>query len=193
MPDLSESIWASEPEILKEQMQTNWWQHHWKGMPSYVNEDQTPFYSLRLHFKSQAAVDAFAKRNGLTITRKTRSHWIPPAKIGKYVNKVFVQHGYPIPPPLTSFDGKPWFNEDDRTLKPRINPRYPVYIISKGRWETRLTAKSLEWMAVPYHIVVEPQEYDEYAKVIDPKKILTLPFSNLGQGSIPARNWVWDH
>lgn len=48
-------------------------------------------------------------------------------------------------------------------------------------------------MRVPYHIVIEPQEYDQYAAVIDPAKILILPFSNLGQGSIPARNWVWDH
>lgn len=74
-----------------------------------------------------------------------------------------------------------------------MNPKYPVYIISKGRWESRLTSKSLERMNVPYHIVIEPQEYDNYAAVIDPKKILTLPFSNLGQGSIPARNWVWEH
>jgi hypothetical protein len=48
-------------------------------------------------------------------------------------------------------------------------------------------------MGVPYLIVIEPQEYDQYAAVIDQKKILVLPFSNLGQGSIPARNWVWDH
>jgi len=74
-----------------------------------------------------------------------------------------------------------------------MNPKYPVYVISKGRWETRLTSKALERMHVPYSIVVEPQEYDEYASVIDPKKILVLPFSNLGQGSIPARNWVWEH
>jgi hypothetical protein len=73
------------------------------------------------------------------------------------------------------------------------NPSYPVYIISKGRWESRLTSKALEKMAVPYHIVIEPQEYDQYAAVIDPEKILVLPFSNLGQGSIPARNWVWEH
>lgn len=74
-----------------------------------------------------------------------------------------------------------------------MNPKYPVYIISKGRWESRLTSKSLERMKVPYHIVIEPQEYDNYASVIDKNKILTLPFSNLGQGSIPARNWVWEH
>lgn len=48
-------------------------------------------------------------------------------------------------------------------------------------------------MNVPYHIVVEPQEFDLYAQFIDKSKILTLPFSNLGQGSIPARNWVWEH
>ena len=74
-----------------------------------------------------------------------------------------------------------------------MNPNYPVYIISKGRWEKRLTSRALEAMRVPYHIVVEPQEYEQYAAVIDPAKILVLPFSNLGQGSIPARNWVWQH
>jgi len=72
-------------------------------------------------------------------------------------------------------------------------PKYPIYIISKGRWDSRLTSKALEKMKVSYQIVVEPQEYSNYANVINPQKILTLPFSNLGQGSIPARNWVWEH
>jgi len=74
-----------------------------------------------------------------------------------------------------------------------VNPSYPVYIISKGRWRLRPTSKQLERLQVPYSMVIEPQEYDSYAAVIDEKKILTLPFSNLGQGSIPARNWVWKH
>lgn len=74
-----------------------------------------------------------------------------------------------------------------------MNPRYPVYIISKGRWESRLTSKALEARGIPYHIVVEPTEYEQYAAVIDPQKILVLPFHDLGQGSIPARNWVWEH
>jgi len=74
-----------------------------------------------------------------------------------------------------------------------MNPKYPIYIISKGRWESRQTSKALEKMNVPYRIVIEPQEYDDYAKVIDKEKILQLPFSNLGKGSIPARNWVWEH
>jgi hypothetical protein len=52
---------------------------------------------------------------------------------------------------------------------------------------------NLEDMRVPYRIVIEPQEYNDYASVIDSDKILILPFNNLGQGSIPARNWVWEH
>jgi hypothetical protein len=74
-----------------------------------------------------------------------------------------------------------------------MNPMYPVYVISKGRWQSRLTVKALERMHVPYRIVIEPQEYEQYAAVIDPAKILKLPFSNPGLGSIPARNWVWEH
>ncbi len=74
-----------------------------------------------------------------------------------------------------------------------MNPRYPVYIISKGRWESRQTARYLDSINVPYRIVVEPHETAKYASVIDRAKILELPFSNLGQGSIPARNWVWEH
>ena len=74
-----------------------------------------------------------------------------------------------------------------------MNPKYPVYIISKGRWESRLTSKTLEKMNVPYHIVIEPQEYIQYSKVIDPKKIYVLPFRDLEQGATPARNWVFEH
>jgi len=74
-----------------------------------------------------------------------------------------------------------------------MNPKNPIFIISKGRADTRLTSKVLEKIKVPYHIVIESQEYNDYAAVIDPKKILVLPFSNLGQGSIPARNWVWNY
>lgn len=74
-----------------------------------------------------------------------------------------------------------------------MNQKYPIYIISKGRANRLLTARELENMNVPYMLVIEPQEENEYSAVVDRKKILLLPFSNLDQGSIPARNWVWDH
>lgn len=71
--------------------------------------------------------------------------------------------------------------------------KYPIYVISKGRWESRLTVKSLDECGLPYRVVIEPQEYDAYAAVIPSERLLVLPFSNLGLGSIPARNWVWEH
>lgn len=87
-----------------------------------------------------------------------------------------------------------------------MNPKYPIYIISKGRADSRLTSRTLEQMKVPYRIVVESSEYDDYAAVIDPKKILVPPDdfrenpqwarkdeAGLVGGGIPVRNWVWDH
>lgn len=76
-----------------------------------------------------------------------------------------------------------------------MNPKYPIYIISKGRWESRLTSKTLESKNIPYKIVVEPCEFELYANVIDESKIICLPsnFSELGKGSIPVRNFVWEH
>lgn len=74
-----------------------------------------------------------------------------------------------------------------------ILPRYPVYVISKGRFEKNLTAIFLIKDKTPFHLVVEPQEADEYIKRFGEERVLILPFSNLGLGGIPARNWVWEH
>lgn len=74
-----------------------------------------------------------------------------------------------------------------------MNPKHPVYIISKGRHQTCLTARALSRMGVPFHLVVEPQERELYDGCAKPEDFLVLPFSNLGLGSIPARNWVWKH
>jgi len=74
-----------------------------------------------------------------------------------------------------------------------ILPRYPIYIPSKGRADKCLTAKFLVKDRVQFKLVVEPQEADAYAKRFGAENVLVLPFSNLGLGSIPARNWIKDH
>jgi hypothetical protein len=87
-----------------------------------------------------------------------------------------------------------------------MNPQFPIYIPSKGRARTRVTVRHLEKMGVPYSVVVEAQEYDEYAAVIDPAKILVLNQAyqrdydtfwtfpdGTSKGSGPARNFIWDH
>lgn len=144
----------------------------WKGMPSFLQEDHESWRAVKVHFADRAALDAFARLVGQKLTAYTRSIWYPQAEIGHIFDRRYTTSGR------------------DRDAK---TPRYPIYVISKGRWESRLTSKALEKIGVAYRIVVEPQEHAAYAAVIDPAKILTLPFSNLGLGSIPARNWVWDH
>jgi hypothetical protein len=76
-----------------------------------------------------------------------------------------------------------------------VKPQFPIYIISKGRWERRSTVNTLESMKCAYRIVVEPKEYDNYAQYIRSEKIIVCPenFSERGQGGIPVRNFVWQH
>lgn len=72
-------------------------------------------------------------------------------------------------------------------------PMHPIYIISKGRYEKTLTADNFEIAGIDYLIAVEPQEYDLYVKKLGLNRVLKLPFSNLGLGSYPARNFCWEH
>jgi hypothetical protein len=87
------------------------------------------------------------------------------------------------------------------------NPRYPFFIPSKGRWDIdrRLTSKYLDFMGVPYRIIVEPQEADNYIREVGKDKVLVMDMAyktnyelcdNLGltksTGPGPARNFAWD-
>tara|TARA_R100001163_G_scaffold62444_1_gene53239 strand:- start:577 stop:1443 length:867 start_codon:yes stop_codon:yes gene_type:complete len=87
-----------------------------------------------------------------------------------------------------------------------MNPKYPLYIVSKGRHDTRLTARALESMKVDYNVVIEKQEYKQYSSVIDKKKLLILDkkyqdnydtCDDLGdsksKGPGAARNFAWEH
>lgn len=73
-----------------------------------------------------------------------------------------------------------------------MNPKYPIFIPTKGRYETPLTIKAFEAIGVPFHPVVQPQEYDKYAAVIrDVSSIIVLPPEI--DGLVPTRNWIWDY
>jgi len=85
-----------------------------------------------------------------------------------------------------------------------MNPKHPVYIISKGRWDSRHTSRALDRMNIPYSIVIEEQEYDTYVSVINEDQILMLPKKYIKDydactldpgttGSGPARNFCWEH
>jgi len=78
------------------------------------------------------------------------------------------------------------------------NPKYPVWIISKGRYDSMLTSRSLSRMRVPHRILIEPQEEKKYDDALDKfslrkyASLVIAPFSNHGDGPGRARNYVWD-
>ena len=88
-----------------------------------------------------------------------------------------------------------------------MTPEHPVYIVSKSRWEKRLTSSALHRMGVPHFIVVEEQELAAYRAAVDGSATLLVldkayqrdydTCDELGdaksRGPGPARNFVWDH
>lgn len=94
-------------------------------------------------------------------------------------------------------------------MNPLHQPINPIYIVSKGRYEVRLTATSLENMKQKYYIVVEEHEYDLYDNNIDknygtvlvlPERYLKeyetcddIPYGQKSVGPGAARNFCWDH
>jgi hypothetical protein len=87
-----------------------------------------------------------------------------------------------------------------------MQPRFPIYIPSKSRAENGTTARFLDAINVPYKMVVEEQQFDEYSQYFSTDKLLILDpeylknydtFDDLGdtksKGPGAARNFIWDH
>lgn len=87
-----------------------------------------------------------------------------------------------------------------------MQPRYPVYIVSKGRWKNRLTSRALDTMGVPYKMIVEESQLFHYQAEIGRERCLVLPQKYLDEydtcddlgdskskGPGAARNFAWDH
>jgi len=87
-----------------------------------------------------------------------------------------------------------------------MKPKYPIYIVSKGRSNVRLTADSLDEMQQPYFMVVEESEFDSYAEKVGEDRCIVLPQSYLdayvtcdalgnskSKGPGAARNFALDH
>jgi hypothetical protein len=87
-----------------------------------------------------------------------------------------------------------------------VQPLFPIFIPSVGRWRLRYTVKALERMHVErYFVVVEQREFEQYANVIDRERLIVLDESYKERyhycddfaltkptGSGPARNFIWD-
>jgi hypothetical protein len=87
-----------------------------------------------------------------------------------------------------------------------INPEFPIYIPSKSRADNGLTARYLDIIKVPYRLVVEEEQFEQYNRYFPAEKLLILdPIyqknfdmfwefpDEFSRGSGPARNFIWDH
>lgn len=141
------------------------WRSHWWGMPTFSMGDARPQYKITINFMTKRDVEEFARKTGLPVTTRSDSAWFPhqePLK-GQYY-----------------YDGPP------------TDSKYPVCIPSKGRADCQKTGKALDRMGVAYKFFVEETEFDWYCEHLGEDKVVKMPFHDLGQGSIPARNFIWE-
>jgi hypothetical protein len=140
------------------------------GMPAY--EQQPEAILLHLTCETEAYREEATKRLGVEPRRKEARAWSAsfPDRLRARLSDLR------------------WVVEGDAVV-----PQYPIYVVSKGRADSSLTAKALLRDGVPFKVVVEPQEREAYARALGDERLLILPFSNLGRGSIPARNWIKAH
>ena len=160
------------------------WETEWQGMPEYSNKRIEPYKTLIVNFVTREDYLDFVNVMEQPMTSQTKYIYFPEA---------------------IKNDNEQYRWGDDGTGK---NPKYPFYIISKGRAQSRLTAKTLESIGVPYSIIVEEQEYYEYKEVVkSPNNVLVLPKKYLDEydtfdkddssgrstGPGAARNFAWQH
>ena len=171
--------------------QDNPWDH-WQMMPHFDPRDSIDAYAtLELNFDSAESVAAFNASSDMSITDRTKSTWYPQRIVNRYFGSRYV----------CDFYRKGVY--DAASL-----PKYPIYIISKSRWEVRLSSDSLVQLGLKHSIVVEESQYEQYLSRVDPRyvTILILPQryldeydtcddlgSTKSRGPGAARNFCWDH
>jgi hypothetical protein len=134
-------------------------------MPDLTVGDARPSRKITVSFMCENDAADFAKALGVRLTPETNAIWYPSQ---------------------AKSDSRFEYTSDKRMT------RYPICIPSKGRSEKQTTGKLLERMGVGFKFFVEQHEYDEYCNHVGVENVVSMPFSNLGQGSIPARNFIWE-
>lgn len=141
------------------------WKDHWWGMPAFEQVDARPTKTISVHFLTMDDFYEFCAALNVKLTPKSLSLWYPPQQ---RMNGEFLYVG------------------------PQADTRYPVCIPSKSRWDNHKTAAALDKMGVSYRFFVEESEATEYQNAVGAERVVVMPFHDLGQGSIPARNFIWD-
>jgi len=157
------------------------WQKHWINLTPFESNDNEKFAKILFYFDNSFSTEKLSELLEQNITSRTNSI--------NYKENIFTS------------------SVRTRILGTRTKPQYPIYIISKGRSGTCITADHLIKMEVPFRIVIEEQEWNDYAKIYGEDILLKLDMNfkkeydtyienfdeSRSKGSGPARNFVWHH
>lgn len=72
----------------------------------------------------------------------------------------------------------------------KMKNKYPVFIPTKGRFNSPQTINMFKSHKIDFKIVIEQQEYSQYCKIVDKNNIIVVPHQN--EGLTVTRNWIWD-
>lgn len=158
-----------------------WWEQYWWQMPTYESHDEPkPFAKVVITFNDNEI--GFAEKVfNQTLTERTKWVWYSELIPGYYKNLVVIGGS--------------------------SEHKYPIYVISKGRWDKCYTSRYLTQMEVKHFVVCEPSEYEKYKEHVENEyaTLIQLDMSykdkydtcddmgpDFPKGSGPARNFVWD-
>lgn len=186
----------------------------WVGMPEFKQEKKTAFRVVNFfigerkiicRFDNDEDVNSFIFHTGINLPYEAKRINLA-INESDYLSKVFDQK-------ITSKSKSIWYPYKSHwglaknrwKTEGEVLPRYPVYIVSKGRAHNGLTTKALDSMGVPHYIVCEGNEVHEYKERTN-ATILVLPKSYLenydtcddlgstrSKGPGAARNFCLDH
>ena len=71
-PVLVDMLGEDPEEIFQKE-----WQKHWKGMPEFEQEENKPYKTIYVHFRTKEDYDEFAKLIDQNLSKKTKSIWHP--------------------------------------------------------------------------------------------------------------------
>jgi hypothetical protein len=81
---------SKEPEQIPLIDKGEWWDEHWKAMPEFVQKNERPFKTIKVHFASRADMDKFAAFIGQQIGQNTQYIWYPEAELAKVAHMRYV-------------------------------------------------------------------------------------------------------
>lgn len=169
-------------------------QTEWVGMPEYNNQFLPgPEITATFKFQTQEDYDDFHS--------KVKKYLYDDQRVFDGMQKKTEKTAWY---PLLEKGSKYLYVHEEESGLPNV-PRFPVYIVSKGRWERNPTSRALMNMGVPFYMIVEESEYDNYKKLVGEECLLILPQKYKDEydtfwddddprtGPGPARNFAWDH